>query len=544
MLSRWPLHLLALPLYPALALLAANLGQAGLADAARPLLISLALALLLFLLLRPLLGDAPGAAVLASAAALLALSYGHLYYGLKDLRLLGLEIGRHRFLLPAAALALAAVALVVRRRRPLPRALTGGLNLIAFVLLAMPVAQIAWYGAQTRAAAAEAQGAGAAATPLQLTAPARPPDIYFIVLDTYERADVLRARMDFDNSGFLESLRTMGFAVAPCARANYPGTMTSLAATLNLSHLDELAPELLAARASPYRLAPYIQDSRVVQALQRAGYSIVALETGFSPTELERAEVYFSPSTSVRGRLAGGITPFETLMLRTTLGLFVFSVPPADLPEAVRYGLYNAPYTAHRERILFALDELERMPGRPGPKFVFVHVLAPHDPFVLGPQGEFVERYTPFTLNDDLELRDWETYRTGYLGQLQYLNLRLEAALRRILESSDPAPIVIVQADHGIPRLESPEERLAILSAVHLPGERAGALEELTTPVNTFRIVFDALFGTRLGLLPDDSYRATGERTLGDLERLPAGAFACDPQTAFGAGAPPTQDMP
>ena len=49
------------------------------------------------------------------------------------------------------------------------------------------------------------------------------------------------------------------------------------------------------------------------------------------------------------------------------------------------------------------------------------------------------------------------------------------------------------------------EEKFGILSAMRVPGadlEAAGFHDEMT-PVNTFRILFNARFGTDLELLPD-----------------------------------------
>src|SRR5690606_39604546 len=45
----------------------------------------------------------------------------------------------------------------------------------------------------------------------------------------------------------------------------------------------------------------------------------------------------------------------------------------------------------HYERILGAFEFIEReMPSRANPRFVFVHVAAPHPPFVIHEDGSFV----------------------------------------------------------------------------------------------------------------------------------------------------------
>ena len=41
-----------------------------------------------------------------------------------------------------------------------------------------------------------------------------------------------------------------------------------------------------------------------------------------------------------------------------------------------------------REQIMYALEELQKMPGYPCPKFVFAHIFCPHGFFDFGPEGQ------------------------------------------------------------------------------------------------------------------------------------------------------------
>ena len=49
------------------------------------------------------------------------------------------------------------------------------------------------------------------------------PDIYFIVLDGYARADVLAKYYGFDNGPFIGGLRQRGFQVSEASRSNSTG---------------------------------------------------------------------------------------------------------------------------------------------------------------------------------------------------------------------------------------------------------------------------------------------------------------------------------
>ena len=84
----------------------------------------------------------------------------------------------------------------------------------------------------------------------------------------------------------------------------------------------------------------------------------------------------------------------------------------------------------------------------------------------------------------------------------------------QILSKSDPAPIIIIQGDHGpgaflvwdSPYKTDLEERFGILNAYYFPGGDEGWLYPSITPVNNFRIVFNRYFHANYEILEDDSY--------------------------------------
>src|SRR5438552_8790363 len=86
-----------------------------------------------------------------------------------------------------------------------------------------------------------------------------------------------------------------------------------------------------------------------------------------------------------------------------------------------------------------------------------------------------------------------------------------------ILANSSEPPIIILQSDHGSGMglsTQSAEhtdlrERMSILNAYYLPGPGRAALYQGISPVNSFRVVFNAYFGAGLDLLPDRSYFST-----------------------------------
>jgi hypothetical protein len=151
---------------------------------------------------------------------------------------------------------------------------------------------------------------------------------------------------------------------------------------------------------------------------------------------------------------------------------------------------WDARDQAHRERILYTLERLGELPALPGPKFVFAHIVAPHWPHVFGPNGEKVHEHPDST--------------SGYRNQVIFINKQVLPLLEKIIAASATPPVVLLQGDHGAV-VESLEQRMSILSAYFLPGSRLDLPEDIS-PVNSFRVVFNAYFGAKLPLLENAAY--------------------------------------
>ena len=117
------------------------------------------------------------------------------------------------------------------------------------------------------------------------------PDIYYIIVDGYARADVLRKHYGFDNSEFLGGLEQRGFAVNDRSRANYYWTFLSLASSLNYDYLQDIAAPLFAdpevherARNGYDHVARLAQDNRAAHFLRARGYRFVHIQSSTPPT--------------------------------------------------------------------------------------------------------------------------------------------------------------------------------------------------------------------------------------------------------------------
>ena len=321
------------------------------------------------------------------------------------------------------------------------------------------------------------------------------PDIYYIILDGYGRADVLKQIYGVDNSAFLHSLERKGFYIASQSHSNYTQTIFSISSSLNSTYPE---PEPEGVGGIEY-FTQLITDNRFMDLLKRCGYKTVAFETGFSFTDNKEVDVYLYGGS--------GINEFESLILADTpLEILVDRLnlqPPG----------YSTP--AHRQRVLFTFEQLRKIPRRPGPKFVFAHILSPHPPFIFDANGRPIEPDRSHSIADGDEFGgDWEEYRAGYAGQVQFVNRMLERTIDTILSRSSRPPVIIIQGDHGPGGhldWDSPErsclwERTSILNAYYLPDGGARYLYPAITPVNSFITILNVYFGAGMELLPDDTY--------------------------------------
>mgnify|MGYP003956227849 FL=1 len=152
------------------------------------------------------------------------------------------------------------------------------------------------------------------------------------------------------------------------------------------------------------------------------------------------------------------------------------------------------------------------------PVFVFMHVMAPHDPYVFGPNGEEVDYKYTFGTTDVVHL-DHNEEKMAYLNQLTYLTKILKETIKNLQENSDRQPIIIVQSDTGpsIDFVDTTDDirqagRMSILNAYYFPNEKYDLLSDDITPVNSFRIVFDSHFQTNYDLVEDRVFFSTYEK--------------------------------
>jgi hypothetical protein len=490
--------------YPAFQITAHNIEHVSPLGALRPLLLGLLLAGSCLIILRGLGWQWLQAGLGALLLVVFVLSYGQIYQSLKAAHPILSNVVRHRFLLPISLLVLTAALIVVARWRP-PVVVLSVLAIAGGLGLGQPAIVLgadAWRATRpaTEPFADELICRGLEAT--------WRPDIYLIVLDAYERHDVLLEAHSFDNTPFLAELEQLGFSIGYGSLSNYRYTAPSMASLLNMSYVQDLPQP---APQSWVELSRTIRQPRIRSELECLGYEVIAFDSGVAWTSWPDADQFRSqePNWLHRIGLLGPISRIEAILLERSLALAVLD---AVQTSARQLPSWLDPTQEHVGRIHFTFEELAAVAGEASPKFVYAHIVSPHPPMVLGQDrieygAEAFERAfagQPGQASGD------------YAAQVDYLNQLVVTSLRQIIERSSQPPIIILTGDHGWAD-DSPEQKLSILHAYLLPGKGA-AFYPTITPVNTFRLVLRQYFGADLPLLEDRSYYSEGR----DLQNFEA----------------------
>jgi hypothetical protein len=489
-------HPILFAVFPVLFLYSNNINQMPLADMLKPLsimfLIGAAAVLLAGRFQSKLL-----ILIIASLILIFFFSFGHLSNRLSVQTGHTLSLGQVRLLLIgwlSVVFILGVSAFVFKRRA---ESITAFLNVVSIVLTAFQLLAIG--GHFIHKMNSPPQSSAMAEPIVPHAQPDTVRDIYYIIFDRYPNSKTLKKIYRYDNSDFINYLRSKGFFVADKSNANYTKTALSLGATLNLRHITDM--EKTYGRDSNDWLPLYamLQDFRAWRFLKSQGYQFIHFGGWWDPTSKNRfADISYNIYP---------MREFLMLLYRTTILYPINAVKP----KTQKFLDFNS-HELQYERILYEFDKLSRIPRMKKPTFVFAHMLIPHDPYVFDRDGNY---------------QTWEqtTSRTeeqNFVNQLVFLNKKIETLVDTLLTASPVKPIIIIQADEGPypPKFKADQDnfkwqqatksellqKMGVLNALYFPGAPTSGLSESMTPVNTFRVLFNLYYDTQLPMLADKSY--------------------------------------
>jgi hypothetical protein len=512
----FPFHPFLLAIYPVLALLSYNIDQVGVWVVWRPLLIVICGAIILSGILALVIKPFQKAAIISSFISILFFSYGQVHEQLLNSSGILIRVSHHKYLGTIFLIILVIGIIAFIRKIHRFQTITTTLNIVSAVMLILTIFPIISYSYNLQRSKNNLPGNEN--TDISFSGDAKDiPDIYYIILDSYTRADALQRDFNFDNSPFTTDLQKLGFVIVNCSRSNYGFTEVAMASTLNLNYLSELDPKLQAGNGNLTTATALIQNNYLRRQLKNIGYKIVAFETGYDWNQWTDADMYLTPNKNPLS--TAELQPFEKMFIQSTVLRVLTDTDKNFLSGPVS----SLKFTHHKPlvtRTMFILSWLEKMPSVVGPKFVYAHINVPHIPFIFKPDGSLVENPKFYRGPQDYPVNE-QFFKEGYINQVQFLNNRIPEIADQIIKNSTRPVIIIIQGDHGI----RDENRLEILNAIYFPGKKAN-IDNALTPVNTFRIILNQFFNGKYPILENHSYLSTYELPY-DLTSVPETESDC-----------------
>jgi hypothetical protein len=246
-------------------------------------------------------------------------------------------------------------------------------------------------------------------------------DIYFIIPDRFTSPDALR-ECGVDPSQFVAELRAREFYVREDSLSSDPimpesspvnttRTLRFLASVLNFGKDIDL-------RIGYNEAGKMVRNPEVAQVLHSMGYKYYNVGSWYAETAISRVADYnyvYKSSNPVQW-------------------LYADEFGAAVLDRSILRYVQVTSHQTERDRELFQLQSVKDIALNGGsPKFVFVHLLLPHPPFVWTADGQPQESKTL----DEEQL---------YLEQVKFT----EGYLLEMVDSIPGGAIVILQADEGM----------------------------------------------------------------------------------------------
>ena len=490
------IHIFLISLFPVLFIYSQNIDETPVQEIVLPALLILFGAVLLWLLTRFIIKNNEKSAFIISLLLVLSFSYGHIYLLVDDFTLGDSDLGRHRYLLIPFVISFVVGTYYFVKTKVDLNNMSTIFNVFAASILVIILINVATYNLENIDSFENEVIAPPSVSLFDTTIETissyhveskSHPDVYYIILDAYTSSNSLNKFLNYDNYEFVSYLTDKGFTVNHNSYSNYPSSLPSITSTFNMMYLNSLTD----GQIGPQELhisEKMISEGPVMQNFKSAGYDIIILHRPF--TEMSSSSL-FDLELCKRNQYID--SQLLSLIIRTSVLGFV---------------LEKSQEQEMRETALCNFSELPKQhKAFDKPIFVVSHILIPHPPYLFDPDGNPVDSIRP------QGLEDWD-YKEGYINSVKFANKKIIQVVDELLTDSENPPVIIIQADHGSqfdfdsnnPSNENIEQVMSNFSAYYLPGIEKYSSNDVITPVNTFRIIFNSYFNTDYDLLENKMY--------------------------------------
>jgi len=323
------------------------------------------------------------------------------------------------------------------------------------------------------------------------------PDIFFVVLDGYTSSQCLKEEFNYTNEHIDSLLRSNHFFTSAFSKSNYNVTPFSLASTFNMDYLKPGLENKYNSSKVFLQAVKTLKNTYLVDFFKKKGYSI----KNFSVFNLMDAPAQTRPLFD-NNRISGEIsdqTMYSRIMkdigwnfaIRNSFtGAFKI---PGDYKRTKEYYIFRNQYNWDH-----LLDEIRTDSDKP--RFVYAHIMLPHEPFYFNNDGSLVS-------DTVIILHKYDT-KTAYFNQLLYTNRLLADFIPLVTKAGKRERIIIIEGDHGFRDYSvgiSQEKNFMNLNTYYFSDHNYSALYDSISPVNSFRVILNKYFCQSFPMVRDSS---------------------------------------
>jgi len=291
------------------------------------------------------------------------------------------------------------------------------------------------------------------------------PNIYYIVFDSYTSLESLEKYWGYTDRTLDPVLSSRKVNYSPSARTRFTSTPYCISSCLNMAWEQPVKSEDLYIL---YQSLWNIRNNTLIAFLKERNYRVENMSLFMLGNE--RNAYFYFRQVSIWGR------SFPYLVYK-----LIRKLNPTPYEIRVNFGLARK------------VEEQSKLSaGSAQPVFTYAHLMLPHSRYLLDSAG---------CRQRETGLPDKERY----LEQLKFARKMMVWFYTTIIRN-DPRAVIIIQGDHGFRYLDNPVDREAeahtVFNSMYLSGHLLppDTLAGLAIPVNTFRIVLNKYFGTRIPL--------------------------------------------
>lgn len=512
--KKFLIHPFLYAILPVLVLYKQNISEAWPSLMFTPVIYSVALAILSWFIFLFFLRNKHKASVMTSIWLVLFFSYGHTYLFLANKGVFNyIPVGPHLFLLGSYFGILLLSYLLVFKMKDSVTKLTAFFNVASITLLLINLVYLVPYEMKRYSSLQTldkyTQEHSLVDAEFLNKDEDTYPDIYYFVFDRFPNQTISNDYFGYDTTSFLEGLEDKGFYVATQSAANHPSSFQSISSSLNMNYLTFL-PELIGDdytdRSIIYK--ELLEDNDVTKFLIGKGYNYYHLGSSWEASR----QSYLA--TQNYNKFIG-FNVFESFLYENTLlNVLIGKLNGESTFTSVEL------LELHQENVPYKVEKIKKLSKESDRKFVFSHFLLPHPPYLF---------------NENCEKRTFEEVRNtpineAYVKQIECATKTINDLAETIIENSQRPVVIVIQSDEGpfisldhadeyeyydINAKDAIQVHSRILNTYYINDKedlsKTAIYEDLglnqhSSPVNSFRTIFNYYFGTNFELFDNKTY--------------------------------------